>query len=155
MSVTVHGRSMHLAAGLLLAAAAVVEANGEGPSGGAEPKLPYKLLYSVQTGEVESNELTIDPQGVVTASIAHSVPGSAIRAIGRYSLAAGPSDPDLVAIGKWIVGTGLAVGSPYTTPTQAAGRYVRFVVEVDGKETTHVVDAADPLPDALGMLVQE
>jgi hypothetical protein len=141
------------AVGLLAAAAAGgVEANGEDRSGSAEPKLPFKLSYSVQTGEVESNQLTIDPEGVVTASIAHSVPGSPVRAIGRYRLAAGPSDPDLVAIGNVIAENGLAGGRPYTTSTHPGGRYLRFVFEKDGKEIEHVVDATVPLPDALGDL---
>jgi hypothetical protein len=146
-----------VAAGVLFAAAAAAAGvpNDEGRSGNGEPKMPYKLFYSVQTGEVETNQLTIEPEGVVTASIAHSVPGSPVRAIGRYYRAAGPSDPELVAIGKVIAENGLVGGKEYTTSAQYGGRYVLFVIEVDGKETKHVADATAALAGPLEALAEK
>jgi hypothetical protein len=146
-----------IAAGMLLATlgGARVGADGAGRSGDGELTMPYKLFYSFQTGEVETNQLTIDQGGVVTASIAHSVPGSVVRTIGRYYLTAGPADPDLLAIGKQIADDGLASGQPQTTSARYGGRYALFIIEVDGRETKHVVDATEPIPGALGTLSEK
>jgi hypothetical protein len=145
-----------IAAGVLFlaAAAGAADPKDEGEAGKGESTLPYKLSYSIQTGEAESNQVTIDPKGVVTASIAYSAPGSTIRTIGRSTLAAGPSDPDLVAIGKTIAVDDLANGRPYTAPQAAGHLYVLLDIEQDGKVTKHVVNAAAPLPEALGAVTQ-
>jgi hypothetical protein len=145
-----------LAAGVLFFAAAAVadDTKADDGSKAGEAKLPYKLSYSIQTGEAESNQVAIDPKGVVTTSIAYSVPYAPIRAIGRSTLAAGPSDPDLVAIGKAIAVDNLASGRPYTVPQQAGILYVLLDIEQDGKETKHAVNAAEPIPEALGGVAQ-
>jgi hypothetical protein len=140
MSNATFRKIVSIAAAVLFAAAA---------SGGGEPKLPYKLTYEIQTGVAEANQLAIDPSGVVTASIAHSVPGSPIRMLGRFSVAMGPSDPDLVAIGTLIESYGLAVVRPYTSPQRDGALYALFTIEKDGKETKHVADTAAMLPDPL------
>ena len=155
MSVTIHRRLTRRAVGVLLAAsmAAGVGVNGEGPSEKkGEPMLPYKLSFSVQTGELEANQLTIDHEGVVTASIGYSVPGSPVRAIGRFSLAAGPSDPELVAIGTMITQGRLTTGRPHATAQQPGRRYMRLDIEMDGKESKHIVDTAAVPPESLGNL---
>jgi hypothetical protein len=155
MSETKSWKFVGIAAGVLLIASAALadDAKVEGGTGAGEPK-PYKLSFSIQTGEAESNQVTIDPKGVVTTSIAYSVPGSPLRAIGRSSLAAGPSDADLVAIGKQIADDFLASGRPYWTQQVAGYLYVLLDIEQDGKETKHVVNAAEPVPEALGAVVQ-
>jgi hypothetical protein len=156
MSETKSLKFVGIAAGVLFIAAAAVADDtkaGSGPEAG-EAKLPYKLSYSIQTGEAESNQVAIDPKGVVTTSIAYSVPYGPIRAIGRSTLAAGPSDPDLVAIGKAIAVDELASGRPYAAPQQAGVLYVLLDIEQDGKETKHAVNAAEPIPEALGGVAQ-
>ena len=97
--------------------------------------------------------MTIDSKGVVTTSIANSVPGSPIRAIGRSSLAAGPSDPDLVAIGKQIADDDLASGRPYTTSQKPETSMCCSTSSRTEKATKHVVNAAEPVPEALGAVV--
>jgi hypothetical protein len=134
------------------AAAAHVAVHGDGRSGDVEMKMPYELFYSVDMGEVETNQVTIRPDGVVTLAIAHSVPGSPVRAIGRYYQAVGPTDPELVAIGELIAARGLVTGKLNTTSAQFGGRYTLFVIESDGKEAKHVVDARSPLPEPLAAL---
>lgn len=157
MSETKSWKFVGIAAGVLFIAAAAMADDtntkaGSGPEAG-KAKLPYKLSFSIQTSEAESNQVTIDPKGVVTTSIAYSAPGSPIRAIGRSSLAAGPSDPDLVAIGKQIDDDRLASGRPYA-PQVAGGPHLLLDIEQDGKATKHVVDANLPLPDSLGGVAQ-
>jgi hypothetical protein len=151
MAETKSWKLVGIAAGVLLVAAAAVADDTKGKDGAGEgEKLPYKLTYSIQTGDNESNQVAVDTKGVVTTSIAYSVQYSPIRAIGRSTLEAGPSDPDLVAIGKTIAVDQLANGRPYATPQEAGTLYVVLDIEQDGKQTKHVVDAVAPLPDPLG-----
>lgn len=135
-----------------LAAVFAVCADGAERGGTGETRMNYRLFYSVQTGEVESNQLTIRPDGVVTASIRYSAPGSPVRALGRYYKVVGESDADVLSVGALIRERHLLGGEVFTTALRYGGRYTLFVIEADGAKTTHMLNAKAPLPEPLGAL---
>jgi hypothetical protein len=117
--------------------------------------MSYSLFYSIQTGEVQSNQLTITADGVVTASIGNSKPGTPVRAIGRYYLPVGTSDPEITAIEKVIRDYDLVRIAPFKCAGRYGGRYSLFVIEADGLKTQHIADTADPLPQPLSILEEK
>lgn len=117
--------------------------------------MSYRLFYSVQTGEVQSNQLTITPDGVVTASIRYSKPGTPVRAIGRYYLVAGISDPEIVAVEKIIRDYQLIGMPPLRCSPRYGGRYTLFIIEADGQKAQHVADTTAPLPQPLSVLEEK
>ncbi len=114
--------------------------------------MSFGIYYSVQTGETEHNQLTIRPNGVVTAWITYSIPGTAIRSLGHFYMATEAGDLDLLEIERLCRNEGLLDGTPYTSESRYGERLTFFEIEAEGKTIQHYIDTLDPFPDSLAMV---